>query len=297
MENNNQNNLTAQFVPPKQFVPPQKGEQIFCEGTYYYIGNFIAQGGFGAVYECTDDWGNSLVAKIILPQSKPYEQVKDEWLSELKNLILLRHPNVTFMHQAFEYRDTFYLIVEHCFSSLTSLINSPKTNGNLWLPYIARDILHGLDFIHRQGYVHKDMHPGNIFISQHFDFMVPTKHPVWSFKIGDLGISRLEGNIRIFNTILAQWMVPPEYINPVEFGIIGKQIDIYHTGLLLLSLLLNRIPEFSREDIVNGEPRLVAEKIKSPYSDAISKALRRHVVYRTENAIDMWREISSVMPT
>src|SRR4030042_5597196 len=261
MNNNNQSNLP---ITPKQFVPPQKGEQIFCEGTCYYLGDPIGQGGFGIVYECTDDWANNLVAKVLMPKNRMYDQVRDEWLAEFRNLITLRHPCITYMHQAFEYRDTFYLIVERCSYDLTLLTGQPNTDGNVWLPYIARDILHGLDFIHKQGYVHKDMHPGNIFVSHHYDFMVPSKDPVWSFKIGDLGISRLEGDIQLFNTILAQWMVPPEYINPTEFGMLGKQIDIYHAGLLLLGLLLNRIPEFSREDILNGVPRRTAEELNSP---------------------------------
>jgi len=295
MENNNPNAISTEFIAPKKFVPPQKGEQIFCEGTCYYIGDYINQGSFGVVYECTDDWGNNLIAKVLLPQSKPYEQVKDEWLVELRNLMQLRHPNITFVHQAFEYRDTFYLIVERCSSPLTSLINSPTTDSDIWLPYIARDILHALDFIHQLNYIHKDIHPGNVFISHHYDFMVPSKDPVWSFKIGDLGISRLEGDMRQFNTILAQWMVPPEYLNPVEFGLIGKQIDIYHTGLLLLSLLLNEIPQFTHEDIKNGVPRMIAEKIQSPYAEAIAKSLRRHVADRTQNAIEMWRDILNAM--
>lgn len=281
---------------PKQFTLPVFGEAILCNNTTYYIGQQIGEGSFGAVYECTDEWSNLLVAKILLPQNRPYEQVKDEWVHELNNLQQLRHPNITFIHQAFEYKDTFYLIVEKCELTLSQLIALPNTNGDIWLPYVARDILHGLDYIHNHGYVHKDLHPGNVFVSKHFDLMVPQKDPVWSFKIGDLGISRLEGDIRLFNTILAQWMLPPEYLNPQEFGVLGKHIDIYHTGLLLLSLLLNRIPSFTQDEILSGKPREIAENIESPYSFAVSKALRRHVNYRTQSAIEMWRDISLAMP-
>jgi len=260
------------------------------------LGDQIGQGGFGIVYECMDDWENKLVAKVLMPKNRMHDQVRDEWLAEFRNLTTLRHPCITYVHQAFEYRNTFYLIVERCSYDLNYFIGQSTADGNSWLPYIARDILHGLDFIHKRGYVHKDMHPGNVFVSHHYDFMVPSKDPVWSFKIGDLGISRLEGNIQLFNTILAQWMVPPEYLNPAEFGMLGKQIDIYHTGLLLLGILLKRIPVFSREDILNGMPRRTAEGLNSPYASVLAKALRRHVAHRTQTAIDMWREISALMP-
>lgn len=232
----------------------------------------------------------------MLPQNRAYDQVREEWLHEFNNLMQLRHPNVTYMHQAFEYRDTFYLIVERCDVTLDRLIVLPSTDGDIWLPYVARDILHGLDYIHNHGYVHKDLHPGNVFISKQFDLMVPSKEPVWSFKIGDLGISRLEGDIRLFNTILAQWMLPPEYLNPAEFGVLGKHIDIYHTGLLLLSLLLNEIPSFTKEEILAGRPREIAESLDSPYAAAIAKSLRRHVVARTQSAIEMWRDVFESMP-
>ena len=296
MNSTDQNDPFLPAVQPKNFVPPQKGEQIFCDGTCYYIGGLIKKGGFGAVYQCTDDWANNLVAKVLLPQNRAYEQVRDEWLAEFDNLNLLRHPNITYIYQAFEYRDTFYIIVEQCSYDLNSLIGQPTTDGNIWLPYIARDVLHGLDFIHRSGYVHKDLHPGNIFVSHHYDYMVPTKDPVWSFKVGDLGISRLETDIRLFNTILAQWMVPPEYLDPVEFGKMGKHVDIYHTGLLLLGLLLNRIPEFTREEILGGVPRMMANALPSPYAPVIAKALRRHIPDRTQSALEMWREILNAMP-
>ena len=91
-------------------------------------------------------------------------------------------------------------------------------------------------------------------------------------------------------------MVPPEYLNPAEFGKMGKPVDIYHTGLLLLGLLLNRIPEFTREEILEGVPRRMAENLQSPYAPAIAKALRRHIEHRTQSALEMWREIFAAMP-
>ena len=286
--------INNQSIPPpvpRAFVPPSIGNVIKYEGIRYYIGEQIGEGGFSTVYDCCDEWGNELVAKVLLPR-KPYEIVRSDWLHEFQNLQRLRHPHVTFIHQAFEYRDTFYLIVEKCSCTLKVLIEESNINGKLWLPYVSRDILNGLHYIHEHGYVHKDLHAGNVFISEQRDPMLPDNDPVLRFKIGDLGISRLEGNIRPFNTILAPWMLPPEALNQ-KFGSIGKQTDIYHVGLLLLSLLLNRTLDFTRDKIIDGRPRELAEGLPSKYAPAIARALRRHVSARTSSAIDMWREISS----
>lgn len=287
----------ATIQPPKEFTLPMPGEVITIDKTNYYIGQFIGRGAFGEVYECSDDWRNNLVAKIISPRSgQSYEAVRDAWNRELKNLFQVRHPNVTFIHNAFEYKHTFYLIIERCSMTLEHLVGHPKSDGRIWFLPIARDILYGLHYLHILRYVHKDLHPGNIFVSQQREFMIPAKDPVWSFKIGDMGISNLESAIDVFNTTLAKWMLPPEFLNPSEFGAIGKQVDIYHLGLILLSILSNQWLDFSTTDILAGKPRQLAENLKSPYTSALSHALRRHVNQRTQTAIEMWQEIVSAIP-
>ena len=77
--------------------------------------------------------------------------------------------------------------------------------------------------------------------------MVATKDPTYSYKVGDLGITREESNIDIENTLLAQWMLPPEALDSDEFGPIGRAIDVYHIGLVLLSVLLGYEPSFTKD--------------------------------------------------
>jgi len=284
-------------VPPEQpkaFKPPTRGQSILVDGKYYFIGEKLGQGSFGEVFECQDEWSNQLVAKILVPRNQTYDEVRENWLGELKKLLDLRHPNITHVHAAFECDDTFYLVIERCAMTLDGIIQLPNLAGELWLPYVARDILQGLEYMHINGYVHKDVHPGNVFVSQTTDRMVPTKEPVWSFKIGDLGISRLESEIEVFNTLLAQWMLPPEAIDPQEFGPVSRALDIYHAGLLLLALLLGTTPSFSRDEIVAGLPRQTAEALPSKYGPVIAKALRRHASARIPTAVQFWREIASV---
>lgn len=284
-------------ILPPTFRFPRLGERILCQDNEYVITGVLGQGAFGLVYECSDSWGNELAAKVLHPLGdRTYEQVRTEWAGELDRLVALRHPNITFIYDAFEYNETFYLVMERCTYTLRQLIELPEHEGELWIPYVARDLLQAIHFIHNRGYVHKDIHPGNVFVSQTPDRMVPSRTRVWSFKVGDLGISRLEGDINVFNTILAQWMLPPEYLDH-NFGPIGRGVDIYHTGLLLLSLLLGVSPNFTRDEILDGKPRMVAENLPSRFALPISRALRRHTVNRTSSAMQLWREIAEVLPS
>lgn len=281
-------------VQLRSFRLPTQGEAIECDGQKYWIHEPIGKGSFGQVFACTDEWSSALVAKVLSPRDQTYEQVRSAWQAEIEKLMVMRHPNITFVHQAFEYRDTFYIIMERCFETLELVINLEDLAPDNWIPFVARDVLHALNFMHSMGYVHKDLHPGNVFVALTKDRMVPAREAVWSFKLGDLGISRLESEIRPLNTQLAKWMLPPEAIQPESFGVVGKGTDIYHTGLLLLALLLNKTPEFSQEDVVAGVPRQLAESHPSRFVPAIARALRRHVANRTATAMQFWREISAV---
>ena len=125
------------FTPPQKITLPQDGDIITCGNCNYYLQGKIDQGAFGDAYECFDDWGNLLVAKVLLPHERTYEQVRDEWQHELLNLMQVRRPNITYMHNAFEYKDTFYIIVERCVGNLWPLILNPESDPDLWLPHIA----------------------------------------------------------------------------------------------------------------------------------------------------------------
>ena len=270
---------------PKVFSPPQYGEQVECDGRFYYLGALIGQGHFGAVYECTDEWGNALVAKVLLPRHRTYDEVKKIWLNELASLLNLRHPNITYVHDAFEYRDTFYLVIERCVGNLASW---PTVRGDVWIPYVARDVLQGLDFIHARGYVHKDLHPGNVLVKWDGERGASADTQMLHFKIGDLGISALQTDL---SATMADWMLPPEHLDAPRFGPIGPQTDIYHVGLLLMNLLLPAPRFFTNEEILTGVPTQLARTLPSRFALALSAALIPVVADRTATARDFWRAI------
>lgn len=257
----------------------------------YFMGEYIGEGSYGDVYECTDEWANPLVAKVLKP-SGSFEEVRRQWESEVNNLSRMRHPNITYIYDAFFHDHAFYIIVEKCLYSLDRVL--PRIDAS-WVPHIARDLLQALSFIHRHGHVHKDVHPGNVFVSLTSDVMDAGGAPRVSFKLGDLGIARVEGDIRMVGTIMAPWMLPPEALVPGSYGTVGRPTDVYHASLLLLSVLRRAVPSFTEAEILAGAPQRVAQALPSPYASALANALRPRVMNRTQTPLEFWREIQAAV--
>lgn len=199
-------------------IQPTVGEVItsLATGNSYTIGSRIGEGNFGIVYSCTDVWDNDLAAKVLKPIGS-YEKVKAAAEAEFIKLLELRNPYITFVFDAFEFRDTFYIITERCHSPVADLFTLENFNGNFWLMAIARGLLQAVHYLHINNYAHQDIHLGNVFAAFVRDEMIPDANKVIQFKLGDLGVARLLHEIDAQNT-RAQWMLPPEVLNSSEFG-------------------------------------------------------------------------------
>lgn len=285
---------TPSSTPPeKMVIEPTPGEVItsLATGNSYTMGGKIGEGFFGVVYSCVDFWGNDLAAKVLKPMDT-YDGVKARATAELQKLVLLRHPHITYVFDAFEFRDTFYIITERCYCPLTQLFDLKPFYGASWLMPIARCLLQAAHYLRINQYAHQDIHLGNVFAAFAKDEMRPTEPGSIQFKLGDLGVAKLFSELDGINT-LADWMMPPEAIEPSEYGPIDYRIDIYHIGLLLLQLAYSQVVHFTREEILAGRPREMALSLSAPYNFALEKALRRHVAYRTASAMELWRDLHS----
>jgi serine/threonine-protein kinase len=195
------------------------------------------------------------------------------------------------VYDAFELSHTFHIVMERCGGSVTDLFSLPDFDGDDWLLPIARCMLQAIGYIHDHGYVHKDIHLRNIFWTYVRNELMPENSQSVTFKVGDLGVSRLEHEIRNYRPTIP-WMVAPEVLDEESFGPVGRQTDIYHAGLVLLSIAMGIEPSFSAEEIVGGLPEETAEQLAPPFGAAIGRALRRHVQQRPQTAFDFWRSLT-----
>ncbi len=285
-------NETSQTLnlPIKGGIQPFPGETItsVSTGNTYTIGARIGEGNFGIVYNCSDDWDNELAVKVLKPVS-PYDILRKNAEGEFHRLKELRHPNITFVYDAFEYQNTFYIVTEKCHGPLTEILDLPNLDGMLWFMPIARHLLQAVQYLHLNNYVHQDIHEGNVYSTFIKDEMIPQKAHVIQFKLGDLGVSKLLPDVDAMNT-RPQWLLPPEVLDPNEFGPIDHRSDIYHLGLLFLQLAYSQRLKFTQEEILGGKPREMALNLSDPYKTALEKSLRRHVLCRTASAKELWRD-------
>jgi serine/threonine-protein kinase len=287
----------AAAVTARNYMPPSPGEVItsLMTNNTYTIDDVIGEGNFGVVYSCSDTWNNELAVKVLKPRGKAYDEIRDAAEAEFLKLLALRHPSITYIYDAFEYRDTFYIVTERCLGPVTNLFDLDDFNGLVWVMPIARSLLQAVHFLHINNLVHQDIHSGNVFTTFVNDEM-PSDAKAIQFKLADLGVAKLFQEVNAENT-RAQWMLPPEVLHPDEFGPVDYRIDIYHVGLLLLQLACSKNLTFTVEEVLAGKPREIAETLPSPLNFALSKALRRHVAYRTSSAMELWRDLTTSLPT
>lgn len=280
-------------------IQPVVGELITSMATEntYTIGEKIGEGFFGCVYRCTDVWNNDLAVKVLKqPPHKTLDDISTAANQEFMKLRQLRHPYVTYVFDAFVFRDTFYIVTERCYCPVGSLFTSVENFcGPAWLMPIARCLLQAVNYLHLNQYVHQDIHLENVFVAVPKSEMSAERSiPAIHFKLGDLGTTKLFSEVDAYGT-LANWIRPPEAVEPERYGPMGKTLDIYHLGLFLLQLALSKQITFTREEILAGRPREMALELPMPFSGALEKALRRRATLRTATAMELWRDLNSAV--
>jgi eukaryotic-like serine/threonine-protein kinase len=245
----------------------------------------LGAGAFGAVYEAVGPFDQVYAVKMVRPANRPYAEVQAEWAREVSRLMSLRHPNVVYIHDAFEQGHLFYLALERCDHALSAMLGSPMQEGLVL--ELARQLLAAVQFLHDNDVIHDDLHPGNVLITH-------TDRP--QVKISDFGISHeLRGSNAVRPSIVHHAIMAPEIL---ASGYTTKQSDIYQVGLLLYWMLTGESAIDMQANyaalaaqVGGGGPRKKAEQLGSPLGDLIAKMLRRRESFRYTTAREVWADL------
>lgn len=244
----------------------------------------LGRGGCGEVYlaRFDDQTGRKLVAlKTLLPKVAVMPYMKERFLREAERTKMLDHPNLVRFDDSGEVNDTFYFTMEFC--DRGSLIDLMKKRGGKLAMEEATDItlqvLEGLHYAHtEQGLVHRDIKPGNIFLTVNKGKIVA--------KLGDYGLAKafdlagLSGQTLTGTAMGTPHCMPRQQV--LEFKYAKPDVDVWAVAATLYFMLTGEYPRIL-EGSVNPMLEILTKpavpirerdaSIPQPLAEVIDKAL------------------------
>jgi serine/threonine protein kinase/uncharacterized protein YecT (DUF1311 family) len=275
----------------------------------YEVMNILGAGGFGITYMARDttldttvaikeylpgelavrQGGSQVTAKSSLSQGD-FDWGLDRFLAEARTLARFRHPNIVRVNQIFQANNTAYLVMEYAKGQ--SLDDLLQKNGQLTeeqTKEILFPILDGLKRVHEQGFLHRDIKPGNIIIREEGGAVLI-----------DFGAARqaIETKSRAITSIVTEGYAPLEQYDGM--GNQGPWTDIYALGAVAYKCLTGNKPP-SATLRVRSDPMVPLSiatkgKVSPTFAAAIESALHVYENLRPQNISDFAAMIAGTMP-
>ena len=230
----------------------------------YEIIKFIKSGGYGEVLLSKNKITKELVSikKIDLKGFSPEDlySISRESIY-LSNLV---HKNIIKIYGSFAYKNYLYNIMPYCEGGeLTQLINSNNYLSEKRIKEIFIQIVEGVEFIHNNNVIHRDLKPNNIL------FLDKEKTKVVIIDFGLSGFSN--GLIKEVIKAGTFKFLSPEILCRENFSSSSK-IDIWALGVILYLMNFKKYP-FEGNNEKEIFDKIENEDIKFPKEIKIKKSL------------------------
>ncbi|XP_015758682.1 PREDICTED: serine/threonine-protein kinase STK11-like [Acropora digitifera] len=152
----------------------------------YLMGDALGEGSYGRVKEMLDTENLRRCAVKIMKKRKLRRIPNGEQnvQREIQLLKRLDHPNIIKLFDVIydDVKQKMYMIMEYCVGELQEMLDSTeKKMFPIWQAHgYFCQILDGLEYLHSQGIVHKDIKPGNLLLATD-----------GTLKISDFGVAEV----------------------------------------------------------------------------------------------------------
>mmetsp|Transcript_5084 Transcript_5084/g.11041 ORF Transcript_5084/g.11041 Transcript_5084/m.11041 type:complete len:1296 (+) Transcript_5084:141-4028(+) len=205
----------------------------------FLIGEELGRGAYGQVYKGMDlQTGDTVAIKQISLTGTSPDNLQSV-MGEIDLLKTLNHKNIVKYIGYFKTRTHLYIILEFMENGSLASIIKPNKFGvlpeSVVAVYIA-PVLQGLQYLHEQGVVHRDIKGANILTA---------KEGV--VKLADFGVAAKLGELEERRDILQQHVVgTPYWMAPevIEMTQVTAASDIWSVGCLIVELLTGQPPYF-----------------------------------------------------
>ncbi|HYT87480.1 MAG TPA: serine/threonine-protein kinase, partial [Gemmataceae bacterium] len=229
-------------------LPPLQGQEEPPHISGYEILGELGRGGMGIVYKARDLTRNRLVAlKVIRQDRLTHAESVRRFRREAQAAARVSHPNVVRIYDSDYNGDTHYLIIEYVDGvTLQRVLEEEGPQPVARACEFIRQAALGLEHIHEQGLVHRDVKPANLMLTQS-----PGAQGGGLVKILDMGVAKLyqlaDDPVESLTTLTqdgavigtADFIAPEQLEDPRGADI---RADLYSLGCTFYVLLTGQVP-------------------------------------------------------
>jgi serine/threonine-protein kinase len=213
-------------------------------GGKYRVLKLLGQGGMGAVLEAEHEITKKRVAiKWMHPQIASDADAQARFVREAQASARVRHPNIVDVYDVVREGEAIFLVMELLEGeTLTALLRRGGTPIHKLIELLL-PALRAVAAAHRQGVIHRDLKPDNIFLAREADSAQPVP------KVLDFGISKVADSSALTLTRTGAAMGTPMYMSLEQLcgeKDLDGRTDVYALGVILYEAVTGRAP-FSAE--------------------------------------------------
>lgn len=202
----------------------------------WQMGDFIGGGAFGSVYKAINLEAGDLMAvkEIKFQDHKVGSNFLKPIREEMAVLEILDHPNLINYYGIQVHRNKVFIFMEYCSGgSLKQVLENGPLESELIVQLYAYEILKGLQYLHANSVVHRDVKPENILLDYNGDL-----------KLADFGAARkIETSITNKPSLRGtpSYMAPEVINGKIKGANLGCQ-DIWSAGCVILECITGKRP-------------------------------------------------------
>lgn len=255
----------------------------------------IGQGGMAEIYLAKyKDSGEQVAIKILSPDKKNSRAIRRRFKEEIELTKKVDSPYVVKVYESHWDESIQYIVMEYI-------------DGNIFKEYIARrsrltadeavdfakQLTLGLEAIHKEGIIHRDIKASNIMVTSH-----------GQLKIIDFGIAITEESDRLTrtdNVIGSVHYIAPEILDQHP---LTPQSDVYALGILMFEMLTGDVP-FKEDDAVKTalkhkkstvpQVNKYFDTIPQAVANIVTKATAKDMKKRYKTMYEMYKDLETCL--
>ncbi len=212
---------------------------LHLENGRYRVTARLGQGGMGLVLLARDTKLDTDVVVKLLHRALLHDALASvRFQREIRALVSLSHPHIVKVHDVGEHGGVPFIVMQYlpggnlhrrlCGAD-RRVVAQPPEWLHAWLP----DVADALDYIHRKGYLHRDVKPHNILLDAE-----------GTAYVSDFGLVRAAGGDSSALTGTGQPLGTPQYLAPevMQGGDYDGRVDQYSLAVTVYQWLCGRLP-------------------------------------------------------